>query len=255
MNLPNDWLELLQEECTKPYFTKLEQILVEEERQYNIYPPKEKRFLALELTPYEDVKVVILGQDPYHGSGQAHGLAFSVEERISNPPSLRNIYKELQEDVGCLIPSDGNLKNWAKQGVLLLNTSLTVREGEADSHKDIGWEDFSDAIIKKLNEKPMPVVFILWGGHARKKAKMITAPQHYIIESAHPSPLSAYRGFFGSKPFSRTNQCLDVQGMQPIIWGTYPSSHDKRNSKLRKRNIVKVRKYLNKKKGRNTYET
>ncbi|MFI3200717.1 MAG: uracil-DNA glycosylase [Eubacteriales bacterium] len=218
MDLPNNWLEQLQTECKKPYFVKLEQILRTQEEQHTIFPPREKRFRALELTSYETVKVVILGQDPYHGKGQANGLAFSVEDGVLIPKSLGNIYKELEEDLGIVVLKGGNLEQWAKQGVLLLNTSLTVREGEADSHKKIGWEHFTNAIIEKLNEKNTPIVFILWGGNARKKATMITAPHHLIIESAHPSPLSAYRGFFGSKPFSRTNEYLQEQGMIPIMW-------------------------------------
>lgn len=221
IKLPDDWYELLREECGKPYFMQLEQAIHEEYAKNTIYPPMEQLYTAFYLTPFEEVKVVILGQDPYHGLGQAHGLAFSVDYGMPIPSSLRNIYKELQQDIGCNIPNHGNLEQWAKQGVLLLNTSLTVRAAEPDSHKNMGWEKFSDTVIKKLNEQISPIVFILWGGNARKKSSVITAPQHCVIESAHPSPLSAYRGFWGSKPFSRANEYLQEQGRDPIMWELY----------------------------------
>ena len=199
---------------------KIRMFLKNEYSQRTIYPSMYDIFNALKYTSYENTKVVILGQDPYHEVGQAHGLSFSVKKGIKIPPSLVNIYKELNSDVGMIIPSHGELTSWAKQGVLLLNATLTVREGQANSHKDIGWAIFTDEIIKKLNLSSKPIVFILWGGNARSKKKYITNPHHLIIESAHPSPLSAYNGFFGSKPFSKANDFLIKNGLAPIDWNS-----------------------------------
>ena len=214
----NDWDEIIGEEFDKPYYQKLRGFLNEEYAHKTIYPEAKNIYNALRLTPYHETKVVILGQDPYHEKGQAQGLAFSVPKGIAIPPSLVNIYQELHDDLGCTIPHHGQLVSWARQGVLLLNTSLTVEEHRANSHKGQGWEILTDTIIQKLNEKEEPVVFILWGANARSKKSFITDPKHLIIESAHPSPLSAYNGFFGSRPFSRTNQFLLQNGMQPIDW-------------------------------------
>ena len=190
----------------------------EEYRTHQIFPPADDIFNAFALTPLHEVKVVILGQDPYHGEGQAHGLCFSVKPDVEIPPSLVNIYKELQDDCGCEIPNNGYLTKWAKQGVLLLNTVLTVRAHQANSHRGIGWEEFTDAAILVLNEQDRPMVFILWGRPAQMKKSMLTNPNHLIIESPHPSPLSAYRGFFGSRPFSRTNKYLKEHGLKEIDW-------------------------------------
>ena len=214
----NDWQELLESEMQKEYYQNLRKFLVKEYNTRTIYPDMYDIFNALHLTPYKDVKAVILGQDPYHGPNQAYGLAFSVKEGVRIPPSLVNIYKELHNDLGCYIPNNGCLTKWAEEGVLLLNASLTVRAGEANSHNRIGWEIFTDHIIRLLNEREDPIVFILWGNNARKKKEMITNPKHYIIESVHPSPLSASRGFFGSKPFSKTNKFLESIGKDPIDW-------------------------------------
>ncbi len=214
----NDWADVLQDELQKPYYDALRQFLKEEYQTQTIYPDMHHLFNALHYTAYQDVKVVIIGQDPYHGPGQAHGLSFSVQEGIDVPPSLRNIYKELHSDLGCSIPSHGNLESWARQGVLLLNTVLSVRAHQAHSHKGKGWEIFTDAIIKRLNERAEPIVFMLWGNPAQKKAELIHAPHHCIIRSAHPSPLSASRGFFGSRPFSRANAFLKQTGQQEIDW-------------------------------------
>ena len=214
----NDWQELLESEMEKEYYQNLRQFLIKEYSTRTIYPDMYDIFNALHLTAYKDVKAVILGQDPYHGPNQAYGLAFSVKEGIRIPPSLVNIYKELHDDLGCYIPNNGCLTKWAKEGVLLLNASLTVRAGEANSHSRIGWEIFTDHIIKLLNEREDPIVFILWGNNARRKKEMITNPKHYIIESVHPSPLSASRGFFGSRPFSKTNKFLESIGKEPIDW-------------------------------------
>ncbi|MGN9165560.1 uracil-DNA glycosylase [Tissierellaceae bacterium HCP3S3_D8] len=214
----NDWEELLEDEMKKDYYQRLRMFLVKEYKTRTIYPGPYDIFNALHYTAYKDVKVVILGQDPYHGPNQAHGLAFSVQPKVAIPPSLRNMYKELHDDLGCYIPNNGYLKKWADQGVLLLNTSLTVRAGEANSHKSIGWETFTDHIVKLLNEREEPIVFILWGNNARSKEKYITNKNHYIIKSVHPSPLSASRGFFGSKPFSKTNEFLKSIGKEPIDW-------------------------------------
>ena len=216
--LGNDWDEVLGEEFNKEYYQKLRTFLDDEYKHKTVYPLPQHIYSALRLTPYKDVKVVILGQDPYHEPGQAHGLSFSVNKGIEVPPSLVNIYKELHDDLGCYIPNNGYLIKWAKQGVLLLNAVLTVEAHKANSHKGKGWEELTDTIIKKLNEKEEPVVFILWGRNARDKKAYITDPKHLIIESVHPSPLSAYNGFFGSRPFSRTNDFLRAKGLKEIDW-------------------------------------
>lgn len=214
----NDWQGLLEEEMQKDYYLKLREFLVEEYKTKTIYPNMHDIFNALHYTSYKDTKVVILGQDPYHGPNQAYGLAFSVKEGVRIPPSLLNMYKELKDDLGSYIPNNGVLTKWAEEGVLLLNTSLTVRGGEANSHSKVGWEIFTDHIIKLLNEREDPIVFILWGNNAIKKQAFITNPKHYIIKSVHPSPLSANRGFFGSKPFSKTNKFLESIGKDSIDW-------------------------------------
>ncbi|MFD2118005.1 uracil-DNA glycosylase [Paenibacillus yanchengensis] len=216
--LKNDWADELEVEFTKPYYLQLRQFLKEEYQTQTIFPDKHDIFNALHYTSLENTKVVILGQDPYHGVGQAHGLSFSVQSGITAPPSLQNIFKELHDDLGYPIPNHGHLLHWAKQGVLLLNTVLTVRAHEAHSHKTKGWEEFTDRVIQVVNKKETPVVFILWGSHAQKKAVLITNKQHLFIRSPHPSPLSSYRGFFGSKPFSRTNQYLKEVGLAEIDW-------------------------------------
>lgn len=214
--LKGKWQELLKDEFEKPYYLELRKLLIAEYRNFEIYPPAEDIFNAFKYTPYENVKVVILGQDPYHNPGQAQGLAFSVRENVEQPPSLKNIFKELHDDLGCEIPKTGSLIPWAKEGVMLLNTTLTVRRNDPMSHSKIGWEIFTDRVIELLDQKEEPVVFILWGGHARSKKKLIK--KHFVVESAHPSPLSAYRGFFGSKPFSKTNNYLKSQGLEPVNW-------------------------------------
>ena len=214
----NDWEALLEPEMQKPYYRELRQFLIGEYRTHRIYPDMYSIFNALHYTAYEDVKVVILGQDPYHGPGQAHGLSFSVLPGVPAPPSLLNIFKELQDDLGCTMPNNGCLKPWAEQGVLLLNAVLTVREHQAASHQGRGWEQFTDHIIELLNQREKPLAFILWGSPARRKKAMITNPRHFIVESPHPSPLSAFRGFFGSKPFSRVNEFLKSTGQEPIDW-------------------------------------
>lgn len=214
----NSWQELLQEELKKPYYLGLREFLISEYKTGTIYPDKNNIFNALHYTDYKDVKAVILGQDPYHGPGQAHGLSFSVKAGVAPPPSLVNIYKELKEDLGYEIPSHGYLEKWAREGVLLLNTVLTVRKGEANSHKNKGWETFTDRVIELLNQREKPMVFILWGSQAQAKEGMIDTSRHLVIKSPHPSPLAAYRGFFGSRPFSRTNQFLESNGMGPIDW-------------------------------------
>jgi len=216
-NKLSGWLPFIEKEFEKEYFQNLKKIIKQEYESHTIFPKKEHIFSALELTPYEKVKVVILGQDPYHGPGQAHGLSFSVFPDVPIPPSLKNIYKELLNDIGAPIPSHGYLKKWAEEGVLLLNTVLTVRSGEAHSHKGLGWETFTDAIIAKLNERERPVVFLLWGKPAQEKAKLISN-NHYIITAPHPSPLSAHRGFFGSSPFSKANEWLRNNGSTEIDW-------------------------------------
>ncbi|MNO20064.1 Uracil-DNA glycosylase [compost metagenome] len=216
--LNNDWAPDLEQEFTKPYYLQLREFLIDEYRTNSIYPDKYDIFNALHYTSLADTKVVILGQDPYHGPGQAHGLSFSVKQGIGTPPSLQNMFKELQDDLGCFIPNNGHLLKWAQQGVLLLNTVLTVRAHEANSHKNKGWEHFTDKVIETINRKNEPVVFLLWGSHAQKKAELITNPRHVLIRSPHPSPLSAHRGFFGSKPFSRANEFLRKMGLQEIDW-------------------------------------
>ena len=208
----------MEDEFNKEYYQTLRNFLINEYKTKTIYPDKYDIFNALHFTSYKDIKVVILGQDPYHGPGQAHGLSFSVNPGIKIPPSLLNIYKELNSDLGCYIPNNGYLKKWADQGVLLLNTSLTVRAGEANSHKSIGWEIFTDKIISLVNEKEAPVVFLLWGNNAIKKKNLITNKRHLILTSVHPSPLSASRGFFGSKPFSKINNFLISINKKPIDW-------------------------------------
>lgn len=213
-----DWQIALQDEFKKEYYRKLFETVREEYKTKLIFPPADDVFNAFHLTPLKDVKVVILGQDPYHGENQAHGLCFSVKPGVEIPPSLVNIYKELHDDLGCTIPSHGYLTKWAEQGVLLLNTVLTVRAHQANSHRGIGWEEFTDAAIKVLDAQERPIVFILWGRPAQLKKSMLHNPQHLILEAPHPSPLSAYRGFFGSKPFSKTNQFLVEHGVEPIDW-------------------------------------
>ncbi|WP_301357974.1 uracil-DNA glycosylase [Enterococcus spodopteracolus] len=214
----NSWQELLADEFEKDYYQHLRIFLKNEYATQKIHPDMYHVYEALELTPYEEVKVVILGQDPYHGANQAHGLSFSVQPGVKTPPSLVNIYKELKNDLGIEPVSHGNLVTWAEQGVLLLNTVLTVREGQAYSHRGKGWEQLTDAIIEKLNEREKPIVFILWGKPAQEKMKMIDKSRHIIITAPHPSPLSAHRGFFGSKPFSKTNDALLALGETPIDW-------------------------------------
>ncbi len=214
----DDWRSLLQTEMEQPYFRDLLERMTEQEAAHRVYPKREQWLRALELTPYHAVKVVILGQDPYHHPGQAHGLSFSVPEGVALPPSLRNMYAELQTDLACEAPASGDLSEWARQGVLLLNTVMTVREYEPLSHRGLGWEPFTDAIIRLLNERQEPLVFVLWGGPARQKGTLINRERHAVIESAHPSPLSAYRGFFGSRPYSRANEYLRAFGVEPIRW-------------------------------------
>ncbi len=214
----NDWDKVLEEEFKKEYFIKLINDVRKEYKTKTIFPRKDQVFNAFRYTPYKNVKVVILGQDPYHGVGEAEGLSFSVPLDIRKPPSLVNIFKELHDDLGCSIPNHGSLHSWAKEGVLLLNAVLTVVKDHAASHQGLGWETFTDNVIKLVNEKDEPVVFILWGRYARSKKKLITNPKHFVIESAHPSPLSAYNGFFGSRPFSKTNKYLESCGIKPINW-------------------------------------
>ena len=212
------WNEILAEEMQKNYYQELQAFVQKRRAEVRVFPEEKNVFNALELTPFESVKVVILGQDPYHGFGQAHGLSFSVQKGIPLPPSLKNIYKELQDDIGGELPTEGDLTHWAKQGVLLLNTVLTVEEGNANSHKGMGWERLTNRLIESLNELNHPVIFILWGKPAQDKEKLITNSNHIILKAPHPSPLSAYRGFFGSKPFSRVNDILIQQGKTPICW-------------------------------------
>jgi uracil-DNA glycosylase len=218
IQIENDWKDLLKEDFKKPYFLKLMETLEEEYLTNMIYPSRTDLFTALQVTSYANTKVVILGQDPYHGPGQAHGLSFSVNPGVQPPPSLKNIFIELQSDVGFQIPSHGCLLSWAEQGVLLLNAVMSVRAGEANSHKKIGWQPFTNHIISLLNERKIPVVFILWGSGAQQKTELITNPWHHVIQSVHPSPLSSYRGFFGSKPFSQTNLFLHEKGIEAIDW-------------------------------------
>ena len=212
------WNEILAEEMQKDYYQELQAFVQKRRAEVRVFPEEKNVFTALELTPFESVKVVILGQDPYHGFGQAHGLSFSVQKGIPLPPSLKNIYKELLEDIGGELPTEGDLSHWAQQGVLLLNTVLTVEEGNANSHKGKGWERLTNRLIESLNELKHPVIFILWGKPAQDKEKLITNSNHVILKAPHPSPLSAYRGFFGSKPFSKVNDILIQQGQTPIRW-------------------------------------
>ncbi|GGG90137.1 uracil-DNA glycosylase [Paenibacillus radicis (ex Gao et al. 2016)] len=218
MELNNDWAELLKNEQEQPYYKKLEAFLNERYALANVYPERSELFTALQYTSLAETKVVILGQDPYHGEGQAQGLSFSVKPGVAIPPSLRNIYKELHDDIGCPIPSHGSLLSWAKQGVLLLNTVLSVEEGLPNSHKRAGWEHFTDRIIALLNERERPVVFLLWGKHAQDKASFINTDKHPVIATVHPSPLAARKGFFGSKPFSRANEYLRAIGSDEVDW-------------------------------------
>ncbi len=218
VNLGNDWDKILADEWRKPYYILLRKFLKEEYQTKTIYPNMQNIFNALKYTAFEDVKAVIIGQDPYHGPNQAHGLCFSVQKGVDIPPSLQNIYKELESDVGFTAPNHGYLEHWAKQGVLMLNTVLTVRAGAAASHRNMGWEIFTDTVIEKLNAKKTPVVFLLWGKPAANKAAKITNPLHLKLEAPHPSPLSAYRGFFGSKHFSKANEYLVKNGVSPIDW-------------------------------------
>ena len=216
--ISNDWLQPLQKEFKKPYYRKLYDTVKREYSTYQVFPPADDIFNAFHLTPLSEVKVVILGQDPYHNINQAHGLCFSVQPTVEIPPSLENIYKELHDDLGCKIPNNGYLVKWAKQGVLLLNTVLTVRAHQANSHQNIGWEQFTDAVIEILDQQDRPMVFLLWGKPAQRKKAMLHNPNHLILEAPHPSPLSAYRGFFGCRHFSKTNQFLEEHGLTPIDW-------------------------------------
>ena len=218
VNLGNDWDEILKDEWNKPYYQSLRSFLKTEYKTKKIYPDMHDIFNALKYTSFKDTKVVIIGQDPYHGPGQAHGLCFSVKKGVTPPPSLRNIFKELEMDIGKPIPPHGELTDWAKQGVLLLNNVLTVREGQPTSHKDMGWEIFTDRVISELNKKQTPVVFLLWGAHAQKKAQIITNPVHVKLATVHPSPLSASRGFFGCRHFSKTNKILVKNNLTPVEW-------------------------------------
>jgi uracil-DNA glycosylase len=216
--IPSSWQDALAGERDKPYLARLESFLAEERAQHTVFPPTEEVFSALRLTPYDQVRALIVGQDPYHDDGQAHGLAFSVRRGVRVPPSLVNIYKELEADLGIPRAGHGNLEHWAAQGVLLLNTSLTVRAHAAASHKGRGWEQLTDAVIRAVNGLSRRVVFVLWGGHAQKKRPLIDGPQHVVVESAHPSPLSARNGFFGSRPFSAINRALEDVGGAPVDW-------------------------------------
>jgi uracil-DNA glycosylase len=212
------WKERLIDEFNRPYFTALKDFLVEEKRSYAVYPPGDKIFAAFNRTPFENVKVVILGQDPYHGKGQAHGLCFSVPPGIASPPSLINIFKELHNDLGIAMPAHGNLEAWADQGVLLLNATLTVRANQAGSHQNRGWENFTDAVIRKLSQEKEGLVFILWGRYAQAKEYLIDAGRHHILKAAHPSPFSVHSGFFGCRHFSKTNEILQQQGKESVDW-------------------------------------
>lgn len=218
VHIGNDWDEILKDEWSKPYYQQLRQFLKQEYATKTVYPDMNDIFNALKYTSFEDTKVVIIGQDPYHGKGQAHGLCFSVKKGVTPPPSLRNIFKELEMDIGKPIPSHGELTGWAKQGVLLLNNVLTVREGEPTSHANKGWEILTDKIIASLNKKETPVVFLLWGAHAQRKGILINNPMHHRLKTVHPSPLSASRGFFGCRHFSKANQILRDNGLEEINW-------------------------------------
>lgn len=218
VELGNKWDEVLADEFKKDYYLKIREFLKYEYSHYRIFPEMNNIFNSLKLSDYEDIKVVIIGQDPYHEVGQAHGLAFSVQPGIAIPPSLKNIYKELNDDLGCYIPNNGFLEKWAKQGVLLLNNVLTVREGLANSHKDCGWETFTDNVIKELEKRDTPLVYLFWGACAGKKEMLVKNPNHYILKAVHPSPLSVHRGFFGCKHFSKANDILVQNGLTPIDW-------------------------------------
>ncbi len=216
--ISNDWLDYLNDEFKKPYYNELYKKVNEEYSQQVVFPPAADIFNAYHLTPLSEVKVVIIGQDPYHNVNQAHGLCFSVKPEVDIPPSLANIYKELHDDMGCKIPNNGYLVKWAKQGVLMLNSVLTVRAHQANSHKGIGWEKFTDATIEALNKQDRPIVYLLWGKPAQDKAKCVNNPKHLLLKAPHPSPLSSYRGFFGCKHFSKTNEFLVKNGLEPIDW-------------------------------------
>lgn len=218
INIGNEWDYLLEKEFTKDYYQNLRKFLAYEYKHYAVYPDMYDLFNALRFTPYNDARVVLLGQDPYHGKGQAHGLCFSVQKGVTPPPSLKNMYKELHDDLGCIIPNHGELTKWAKQGVLMLNTCLSVREGQPNSHANKGWEILTDRIISLMNDKKEPVVFLLWGKNAQAKEALITNPQHLVLKCAHPSPFSAYNGFFGCKHFSKTNHFLIENNLKPIDW-------------------------------------
>lgn len=216
--MKTDWNPLLRDQFDQEYWKELQGFVRAERERHAVYPPHDEVFAALHLTPYADVKVLVLGQDPYHNTGQAHGLCFSVRRGVDTPPSLVNIFAELESDLGCSTPTHGNLDHWARQGVLLLNATLTVRAHQAASHQRKGWERFTDRVIEVVNDKPERVVFVLWGASARKKKALVDTSRHTIIESPHPSPLSAHRGFFGSKPFSRANDALREAGREPVDW-------------------------------------
>jgi len=216
--ITNDWLPALQDEFKKPYYAELYKKVQEEYKETQIFPPADDIFNAFHFTPLSEVKVVIIGQDPYHNVGQAHGLCFSVKPEVDIPPSLVNIYKELHDDVGCYIPDNGYLEKWAKQGVLMLNSVLTVRAHQANSHQGLGWEKFTDAVIRAVNEQDRPIVYMLWGRPAQNKAKSVNNPKHLLLKAPHPSPLSAHRGFFGCKHFSQANEYLKKNGLEPIDW-------------------------------------
>lgn len=218
VNIGNEWDELLKEEFTKEYYLKLREFLKKEYFSCKVYPDMYDIFNALRYTSYSDVKAVIIGQDPYHGAGQAHGLCFSVQRGVAVPPSLQNIYKEIYSDLGIPPASHGYLKKWADSGVLMMNAVLTVREGQANSHKGMGWEFFTDRVIELLNEREKPMVFLLWGGNAKQKARLVTNPNHLILQAAHPSPLSAFNGFFGCRHFSKANEFLVSRGIEPVDW-------------------------------------
>jgi uracil-DNA glycosylase len=213
-----EWLEVMRPEFEKAYFNNLKQFLLEEKKLYCVYPPGIRIFAAFDYTPFSKVKVVILGQDPYHGDGQAHGLCFSVPDGIALPPSLVNIYKELSDDLGIPVPKSGNLEKWAKQGVLLLNATLTVRANQAGSHQRHGWENFTDEVIRQLSARHSGLVFLLWGSYAQAKSDLIDTSKHFILKAVHPSPLSVYRGFFGCRHFSKTNELLVKAGKEPVDW-------------------------------------
>ncbi len=218
VHIGNSWDEILKDEFTSQYYLQLREFLKYEYSHYHVYPSMYDIFNSLKYTPFENVKAVIIGQDPYHGAGQAHGLCFSVKKSVEAPPSLKNIFKELQDDLGISPPNHGELTDWAKQGVLLLNSVLTVREGQAGSHRGKGWEQLTDAIIMKLNEREKPLTFILWGGYAKAKAPLITNPNHLVLKATHPSPLSAWNGFFGCRHFSKANEFLKANGLEEINW-------------------------------------